>query len=262
MERRLQAALLAGVFFVSAKAEARAGETGDALAHVNAVIAAPQPQALSLDPCAERRWSIARPLAFCGRIRLVPGDAAERALWWGQRISEFLDAYASARGQSDLFAQRQVVVVARGVTAEETPETFILRGQAWTIAEEEGVATPARAEANALLKPLAAGGFGGYLLGFGLIDAGESLLTGLAPSLGLRPLDELSRRSVLTNNISAHLQGAQSWMPVFNVARNVNAIVRSCEQLAAESWSYDPAIDKLFIAPAPKRCATIWPSTK
>ncbi len=252
-------ALCVPVTSVSA-AVTSADVAADAMSHVNAALLVPGVQA-SPDPCAGRKWSPSHPFTFCGRVRIVPADATERDLWWGQRLSELADAYFSAAGQHTLFASRQVVVNGMVPSFDgRRASAFELRGQSWTIAGVQGFASPAAAEANPLVRPFAAGGIGGYLLGFAAMDIGQSTLMELPGTVGLRGLDELSRRSLLGQDIGEHVDGAQSWLPILREARSVNAITASCADLAARSWTYDASSGAVSIAPAPKQCTSIWPT--
>lgn len=265
MSHRSRATLIAGAFCALVIAAARvalADPTADALAHVNASIAAPAATPAPRDACAGRGWTLATPLRFCGRIRLVPADPRERDLWWGEHLSELADAAFSAAGERALFTNRQVVVSGMMPAAlGRRGEAFAFRGQAWNIANLEGYSSPARAEANPFVRPFAAGGVGGYLLGFFSIDLGQNLIGSMAPAFGLRGLDELSRRSILVQDIGEHVAGAQSWVPVLHVAQDANAAAESCTDLALRSLTYGPG-GTISIGAPPKRCATIWPTIK
>ncbi len=247
MPRWSRATLIAGAFCAQVIASAcavNADTTADAIRDANAAIAVPTPAAMPPDPCAGRAWTFAHPLRFCGPIRLVPADPVERDLWWGEHVSELADAYFSAAGQHALFANRQVVA-------------GTLRGRAWTMANLQGLASPAQAEANPFVRPFAAGGIGGYLLGFFAIDVGQGVIGHLPRSLGMRPLSALSRRSILGQDIAEHVDGAQSWVPVLREGRHVNAITQWCTAAAQRVLTDD---QRLGSVPAPKRCASIWPA--
>lgn len=253
MLHRSRAIAIAGALCVLAALSCRgawADTTDDAIRHVNAVVAVPEQAAAAPDPCAARGWSLSHPLRFCGRVRLVPADTTERKLWWADRLAELADAYFSALGQQSLFATHQVVV------------SDAARGRAWTLAQLQGYASPARAEANPFVRPFAGGGVGGYLLGFATIDLGQSLLAGAPPALGLRGLDELSRRSLLSEDLGEHIQGAQSWTPVLDEARNATATTQVCTALAERILHDVVASGTLDTAKPPERCAGIWPSIK
>jgi hypothetical protein len=230
----------------------------DSMRHVNAAFAAPSPTPDPPDPCSGRGWSFSHLLRFCGRIRVVPADAAERDLWWGEHLSELADAYLSAQGERVLFAPRQVVVDAL-VPSMRGAVPLALRGQPWTMASVRGFTSPAQAEANPFVRPFAAGGIGGYVLGFLSMDLGQSALAHLPGVFHLRGLSELSRRSILTEDLGEHIAGAQSWIPVLRESSRVSALTATCEALAAHSWTYDPSLGSVTLKPAPRRCATIWP---
>jgi hypothetical protein len=259
----LHASVIAGVLCVALSGVGRASTvdvSGDALRHVNNAIATPVAARQPADPCAARGWSLAHPLRFCGRVRFVPADHAERQLWWGERFAEIADACFSAAGQHALFASRQVVVTGIAPASLARPATaFAIRGRGWTIAGLQGVAAPSQAEADSLLRPFAGGGIGGYLLGFAIVDVGQNALMNVPAHIGVRGLDEASRRSILGESIGEHIEGAQSWIPVLHDANGVTAITESCTQLAAQSWTYEPWTGHIVIAPPPKTCASIWP---
>lgn len=187
----------------------------DAATHVAVAIEAPAPSP-ARDPCAGRRF-------FCGRIRIVPADPAERRLWYLRLGAELADAFISSAAQHAIAASRVSSIATRG--GIYTTQWHIASGRA---SDQEQTA----------FYRLFAGrggtiGIGGYLLGFALWDAGESAGARALQHLGIHTDD------TIVDGTLAHLDGASSWHTSAWLSRDAQLMSRC---LAAVAYPGAPSM--------------------
>ena len=200
------------------------------------------------DPCADRKWSLEHPLRFCGRIRFVPANPVTRDLFYGDLVASLVDDIVSANAQAALFHSYQASAigvhlqkftgVACGVNAvtnantcvldySATTTTYAFHGPALSVAAVAGERSPGSIEEDPFMKPFAAN-FGMYLIGGALTNLAQGALAHALPSLGLRPLSEISQRRLLLDNISAHVAGIESWRGAFVASRALQTATARC----------------------------------
>jgi hypothetical protein len=179
----------------------------------------------SLAAAAATRVSVA-----VGRIHIVPADPAERRAWYLRVGAELADALISAAAER--------AIAAYHVTSVAAPNgTYSAR---WRIAS----GTPADQEQTTFYRLFAGHsgtiGLVGYLLGFALLDSGESAGAHVLRHLGIRTDD------LIVEGTLAHLDGASSWHPSAWLSRD-NQMMQRC--LAAIAYPGAPKMRSIAGCP-------------
>ncbi len=245
------------------------------LAHVHFAFVHDATNEPAPDPCAGRAWSLAHPLRLCGRVRIVPADPIARNLWYGEQLAALIDAAVSAAGQRALFEPRTLEWsgVLRGTDisphcycSAHFEQPWTLRGRTLQLDHLGSFgASPSAEETDMFAKPFAST-FAMYLLGGVIGDAAQSFLENGTP--GLRPLDTISQRDLLAQEIYAHTQGIASWWTVQRDSAEMTAWFDHCAMAVQRELRRDAAVegeDFALIDTAagydkPRQCAYLWPS--
>jgi hypothetical protein len=193
-------------------------------ARVAAMADPPATPTPALDPCK------AHPHLFCGPIRIVPADPAERRMWYVRAGAEVVDALVSAAAESALASVRATSISTRA--GIYTTQWRMARGAA-SDQEATGFYRLFAGRNGAI-------GLAGYLFGFALWDSGESAGAHALQHFGLRTAD------TVTSGLLAHLSGASSWHTSAWLAKD-QRLVHVC--LSAVSYPGAPPMHSISGCP-------------